>query len=293
MKKILVLIALSVGVFFVSCSKDDDGGPSTTTIALDTAGLKVLSGGSTYQGWLIVDGKPKPTSKFTDPTGIVNLEAFTSDIEKATQFILTIEPYRDEDDAPSDSKILIGNFNGNTADLDFASVVADLKATSGEFVLKTPTDDVGGVNNGNDQFGVWFVNSQENASLVLPVLASGWIYEGWVDFESKILSTGRFSKVTGIDQGNFYSGSGGSIPEFPGEDFLMIPNQVPVSGIELPAEVTGKRVFITVEPIKDFDPAPFFIEPLSGVAGITTGTSNSIVMNSNTTTPSGIVTRSN
>ncbi len=289
-KKILVLVTLMLGVLFTSCSGDDDG-PATTTIQLQTIGLENLTGGSTYQGWLIVDGQAVATDKFTEPNGIVSFNVLATDAEKATQFVLTIEPTGDNDNIPSAAKILTGNFSGNAAQLTFDTVVADLSNTSGQFFLATPTDNAGGVDNNNDEFGVWFMDGANAAGLSLPALSSGWKYEGWVDFGNKIVSTGTFSDVNTVDDGNLFKGSGGDVPSFPGEDFLVIPSQVSLSGISFPAEVTGKRVFITVEPFQDNDPNPFFIEPLSAIAGITTGPANPVLMTSNNAVPSGRLTR--
>ncbi len=286
-RKILVLTTLILGVIITSCSSDD--GPPTANLQLETIGLQALTGGTTYQGWLIVDGQPKPTEKFTNPSGTINFNMLVSDLEDATQFVLTIEPVGDNDNVPSAAKILTGNFTGTAAPLDFESVVTDLSVTSGQFFLATPTDDVAD----NDEFGVWFMDGASAPGLNLPDLASGWKYEGWVDFGNKIVSTGTFSSEEVTDDGNFFKGSGGTVPGFPGEDFLIIPSQIPLTGITFPASVLSKRVFITVEPFQDNDPAPFFIEPLSATAGITTGPDNPVVMISNTAIPSGRVTRPN
>ncbi len=288
----LLIAALLFGVLLNSCSNDDDG-PAVATIELETIGLKPLTGGTAYQGWIIVNGQPVSTNKFTNPAGVIRLDVFASDLASATQFILTVEPVGDIDNGPSDTKILTGNFNGNSAQLSFQPVVADLSNTSGQFFLATPTDNVGGVDNGNDEFGVWFMNGANAPGLSLPALSSGWKYEGWVDFGTQILSTGTFSNVSGVDDGNFFKGAGGTVPAFPGEDFLVLPTQVPITGITLPAAVTSKKVFITVEPIADGDPKPFFISPLSATAGITTGSGNPVTMLSDTVVPSGIVKRPN
>ncbi len=286
-KKMMAIATIALGLLGVSCSSDD--GPPVANLAIETIGLENLTGGSTYQGWLIVDGQAVPTSRFTNPSGIVNLTVLASDLEDATEFVLTVEPVGDNDNVPSNAKILTGAFNGsNSATLNFAPVVADLSNTAGQFFLATPTDDV----DGNDEFGVWFMDGT-SAGLTLPALASGWKYEGWVDFGNVTVSTGTFSDVDALDDANFFRGSGGMVPNFPGEDFLIIPSQIPLTGITFPAAVTSKRVFITVEPFEDRDPAPFFIEPLSGTAGITTGPANPVSMISDTGVPSGRATRPN
>ncbi len=286
-KKMMAIATIALGLLGVSCSSDD--GPAVANLAIETIGLENLTGGSTYQGWLIVDGQAVATSRFTNPAGTINLTVLASDLADASEFVLTVEPVGDTDNVPSDAKILTGTFNGsNSATLNFAPVVADLSSTAGQFFLATPTDDV----DDNDEFGVWFMNGT-SAGLTLPTLASGWKYEGWVDFGNVTVSTGTFSNVDGRDDANFFSGSGGMIPDFPGEDFLVLPSQIPLTGVTFPAAVTSKRVFITVEPFGDNDPAPFYIEPLSATAGITTGPANPVLMISDTSMPSGRATRPN
>ncbi|WP_378187943.1 anti-sigma factor [Aquimarina sp. W85] len=280
--KMLTLVIIA-GLLLTGCSKDD--GPATEVLTIETIGLKPLTGGTSYQGWLVVDGEAKPTERFTNP-GTVNLSVVASDLEDATEFLISIEPVNDTDPESSGAIILKGKFNGTSAPLDFSSVVADLSNTSGQFVLYTPTDE----SNDNDEFGVWF-QTANGVGLNLPVLGKGWKYEGWVDFNGKKVSTGTFSKVDAIDDANFFKGSGGTIPPYPGEDFLIIPNQIPLTGVTFPGEVTGKEVFITIEPFQDRDPAPFFIKPLRANASITTGLNNPVEMNSDNAVPSGRVTR--
>ncbi|WP_148782193.1 anti-sigma factor [Aquimarina intermedia] len=285
-KRKMLACILTGGLLLTGCSKDD--GPATEVLSIQTIGLERLTGGTSYQGWLVVNGEAKPTERFTDPTNTVNLSVLASDLEDATEFLLSIEPVNDTDPEPSGAIILKGKFNGTSAPLDFESVVADLSATSGQFVLHTPTDEA----SDNDEFGVWFRNGG-SASLTLPALGKGWKYEGWVDFDGKKVSTGTFTKVNAIDDANFFKGSGGTIPPYPGEDFLIIPSQIPLTGVTFPADVRGKEVFITIEPFEDRDPAPFFIKPLSANAGVTTGLNNPVDMTSDNAMPSGRATRPN
>ncbi|MFC5045667.1 anti-sigma factor [Aquimarina hainanensis] len=280
-----ITLALLAGAV-VACSGDDDSAPPTATLTLDTIGLEALTGGTSYQGWLVVEGKVVPTEKFTDPAGKKTFTLLASDLEKATEFSITIEPVGDSDNTPSKAKILKGTFSGNSAQLDFNSVVGNLSNTSGEFFLDTPTD----TDPSNQEFGIWFMKGS-GAGLVLPELGEGWRYEGWVAFDNVTVSTGTFSKVDVTDDANFFKGSGGTVPTFPGEDFLVKPSQIPLTGIIFPASVVGKKVYITVEPYEDNDPKPFFIKPLSGTAGLTVGSNNPVQMSSNNAVPTGRVTR--
>lgn len=285
LKKILFVVTIALGLLTLSCSGDDDG-PPTAIITIETIGLQPLVGGSFYQGWLMVNGVAKPTTKFNNPTGQKMFNVLASDLKDATEFLLSIEAVNDSDNVPSSSFILKGTFVGNSAQLSFDPVVADFANATGQFFLATPTDS----DSQNDEFGVWFMNGT-SAGLSLPILQNGWKYEGWVNFGTKIVSTGSFSIVDATDDANFYKGSGGTIPGFPGEDFLNIPSQIPLTGIIFPASVKSKTVFISIEPVKDNDPNPFFIQPLSGMAGITIGPANPVTMTLNSAVPTGRVTR--
>ena len=267
---LLVLLILMVSV--ISCSKDD--GPPVVTLEVDTIGLENLTSGSTYQGWLIVDGVSKPTNKFTNVSQTVQLTVLESDAQDASGFYITVEAVGDNDNLPSDAIILSGGFNGNSATLTFDDVVGDLSNVSGELHLATYTDS----DMNNDQFGVWFSQGNNAPGLVLPVLKAGWKYEGWVNFGNKIVSTGTFTGTSETDDANFFKGSGGIVPNYPGEDFLFLPSSFPLTGVTFPANVTNKNVFITIEPFEDRDPAPFYIKPLSVTTGANIGAENPYTM---------------
>ena len=105
------------------------------------------------------------------------------------------------------------------------------------------------------------------ASLDLPELPDGWIYEGWTVYEGQALTIGRFSDPTKDDLFNLYSGTEAKGPGFPGEDYLLnAPN-----GLTFPAELANGTsvVVVSVEPnIMGDDPtgpSPFSIKPLVGM----------------------------
>ncbi|RZS93765.1 anti-sigma factor [Aquimarina brevivitae] len=287
MKKQLLAVLILLVVIVQSCSKDD--GPPVVTLDVDTIGLETLTGGTSYQGWLVVDGVSKPTAKFTNPNQTIALTVLQSDAQDASGFYITVEAVGDNDNLPSDAVVLSGTFNGNSATLDFDSVVGDLANVSGELHLATYTDD----DPDNDQFGVWFSQGLTAPGLSLPALGSGWKYEGWVNFGNRTVSTGTFDDPAATDDANFFRGSGGVVPNYPGEDFLILPSQIPLTGVTFPADVTNRTVFITIEPFEDRDPAPFFIRPLSVNVGAMTGADNPYTMLPNTQEPSGRVVRPN
>ncbi len=299
MKKIFLGI-LSLAFVMTSCSNDDDNTPTTSNLTLNLNGLEDLGAGFNYEGWLLVDGTPVSTGLFTvNANGELSSNSFelpTETVDAATKFILTIEPNPDPDPAPSDQKFIAGDFNGNTATVStsVAPAVGDFSNSAGDFFLRTPTDEpAGSGNNGNDQYGVWFgqPGMPPAATLVLPELPTGWIYEGWVIGESGPLSTGTFSSIDTMDDNagldTSFSGTENDGPPIPGEDFF---NNAP-AGETFPLDIRGRTVVITVEPVPDNSPAPFTLKPLAAQAGNDTAPAfNSFALNLGSF-PTGTVTR--
>lgn len=260
-KTFLGLLALSF--FAVSCSSDDDNNTSTTSdLTLNLQGLEALGSDYAYEGWIIVNGQPVSTGTFTSVAFPQTFSVNTEQLENATAFVLSIEPAVDPDPAPADTKILIGDFNGASAAVNTA-IVGDFTNASGAFFLRTPTDEMG-INNGNDQYGVWFgtPGMPPVPNFVLPTLPAGWAYEGWVVGDSGPLSTGTFTAFNSADSSAPFSGPA-SGPPVPGEDFF---ENAPI-GESFPLDVRGRTVVISIEPVPDDSPAPFVLKPLVGTAG--------------------------
>ncbi len=300
MKKILLGV-LSLTFVFTSCNNDDDDNTSTnSTLSLNINGLEDLGVSFNYEGWLLVDGVPVSTGLFTvDSNGTLSSTSFevpAEAIDAATKFILTIEPNPDPDPNPSAQKLIAGDFNGNSAAISTATdpAVGDFSAAAGNFFLRTPTDEMSGTgNNGNDENGVWFgqPGMPPTATLVLPDLPEGWIYEGWVIGDAGPLSTGTFSSIDQMDDNaglsTSFSGTENPGPPIPGEDFF---NNAP-TGETFPLDVRGRTVVITVEPVPDNSPLPFTLKPLAAVAGTETApTFNDFELNLSSF-PIGTVTR--
>lgn len=294
-------VALLVFVFtFISCSNDDDNNEQNTSeITLDIQGLNDLGADFKYEGWIIVDGNPVTTGVFSvDADGVLSKTVFTIDennLENATKFVLSIEPTNDTDPAPSDTKYLVGDFNGTSATLS-TDVIADFSSVAGQFILATPTDD--STNSSNNENGIWWLNPTTSpaptATLVLPVLPSGWVYEGWVVADGTPITTGTFTNVSATDNSSPFSGAddlptpNGDDGFFPGEDFL---NNAP-SGVTFPLDVRGKTAVISIEPYPDNSPAPFTLKPLVGTAGQDTApTLHSMSDNVSGSFPTGSVSR--
>jgi hypothetical protein len=287
MKKINLLLSMLAIISIVACSSDDDG-PNIpkSTLTLNLNGLEALSDGFEYEGWIMVNGSPVSTGTFTTPSSSQTFRVPTADLEIATAFILSIES--DNDPAPSNTKVLSGDFvgNANSATLSLENQVPGILNMGGSFFLATPTDYVVD----NDESGVWFMSSPGVAGLTnLPNLGTGWKYEGWVVVDGNVLSTGKFTSATGEDDSSFFSGPNDG-PEFPGEDFLA--TGVPIDGLTFPLDLRNQTVVVSIEPQPDDSASPFSLKPLIGDTGTALGGTNPYSMTlNNASFPSGSVTR--
>ncbi len=296
MKNLFLL--LSFGLFLVSCDSDDSTTNESTTanLSVNLSGLEDLGSDYVYEGWIIVDGSPVTTGTFTvDANNTPSQTTFTVDAEQlnaASAFVLSIEPAADPDPAPAATKLLSGGFDGNTATVSIADQVGDFANADGTFFLRTPTDEPDGMNNGNDENGVWFgtPGAPPTPNLNVPSLAPGWVYEGWVVVDGVgPISTGQFANASvqmGDDAAPFSSDLYPS-PPVPGEDFFL---NAPV-GVDFPLDVRGRTVVVSVEPFPDNSPAPFAIKPLVGVAGQETAPSSHGLSLNAASFPTGTVTR--
>lgn len=259
-----VFLALA-SLVFVSCGEDETPMETTTDLTLNFAGLEDLGDDYAYEGWIMVDGSPVTTGVFNvDANGNLDQTTFpiaTESLEKATAFILTIEPSPDPDPAPSAVHILAGDFSGSNADLTVdhpAAIGNDFSGSNGQYILATPTD---GMDN-NERSGVWFLSLASGspaAGLDLPLLPAGWKYEGWAVIDGTPVSTGTFTSLDAPDDLAPFSGTMGG-PPFPGEDFIM---NAP-AGLNFPTDLAGATAVISVEPSPDNSPNPFSLKPLVG-----------------------------
>ncbi len=259
---LISLISFSLlATLFISCGDDE---PTTDNLTLNISGLEDLGESAVYEGWIMVDGAPQTTGTFTvNESGDLSKNSFELDaeaLEKATAFILTVEPSPDPSPAPSDVHILAGDFSENEAGLTIGHEAAlgnDFSSSAGKYILATPTD----MDDSNEASGIWFLDNSSGApevGLELPTLPAGWAYEGWAVIDGIPVSTGTFTSVTGQDDSAVFSGAGG--PPFPGEDFL---NDAP-AGLSFPTDLSGGKAVISIEPVPDNSPDPFVLKPLVG-----------------------------
>ena len=245
--------------------------PAGPVLTLNFEGLEPLGDAAEYEGWLIVDGEPVSTGRFdVSPAGLVDddgnaVTGFDVTNDAATAVVITIEPEDDPDPAPSDAHILAGDLVGGAAELSIghsAAIGTDFSQVAGSFLLGTPT-----TNATDDELsGVWFLSLPGSMpSLDLPVLPSGWVYEGWAVIDGRPVTTGRFVDPTVADDFAGFSGPDGG-PDRPGEDFII---NAP-DGLTFPTNLVGSTIVISVEPQNDNSPDPFTLKPL--VAQVPEGT---------------------
>ncbi|WP_147406199.1 anti-sigma factor [Aquimarina sp. BL5] len=285
-KKMMAIATIALGLLGVSCSSDD--GPAVANLTLQTFNLETLTDGTTYQGWIIVDGDAKPTPKFANPSGNKTFTFIADELNRATEFILTIEQAGDNDNVPSETRILKGNFNQDSASLSFEDAVTSFNGTAGTFFMGTPTDN----DDTNEDSGVWFIDNSSGsamAGLTLNPLKNGWKYEGWVVINNVPVSTGTFTDPAQADDFNPFSSTANPAPPFPGEDFLN--NSASPDGVTFPVDLRGSTVVISVEPLNDLDKAPFFLKPLTGNIQLTDAPGDLLTMNASTAIPQGQVIR--
>jgi len=261
MIKKMFLALLAIATFTTSCSNDDDNsGISTSSLTLNLQGLESLGNDYVYEGWIIVNGAPVSTGTFSDVSSTQVFSIDTEQLNSATRFVLSIEPAVDPDPAPADTKVLVGDFLGQSANLS-STIVADFSSASGKYILATPTD----MDDTNETSGIWFLDNSSGSpatGLNLPTLSAGWQYEGWVIFDGTPISTGTFTDPAMADNNavtSSYKGADGNGPGYPGEDYLVGS----AAGVTFPTDLKGRTVVISVEPWPDDSSAPFALKPLA------------------------------
>lgn len=282
-QKIVTLMAF--GMLLASCSKSETA--ATPQLKLNLIGLENLGANFKYEGWIVVNGLPVTTGTFTvNDQGVLSVTAFDVDatqLANATKFVLSIEPTVDTNPAPSNTKILVGDFSGNSATVN-SGIVGDFSTSAGKYLIASPTS-----MSTMDLFaGVWFMDGTGPSNgFNLPTLEAGWKYEGWVVKNGTVLSTGKFSNPGASDLTATYSGTQPA-PPFPGEDFVA---NAP-TGVTFPWDLSGATLVISVEPDPDNSASPFTLKPLSHTVASTPVEGATVnMMRSLTSFPAGTVTR--
>jgi len=276
MKKLILLLAFPI--VLLSCEKENieteiNAVPSSVNfkgvkskLQLNFTGLSPLGPHFRYEGWIIVNGEPISTGKFNiTPAGVMAPSVFNvnkDDLADASTFVLTIEPQPDSDPSPASTHVLAGNFDGSSANLSIdhgAALGTDFLSSTGVYILATPTTST----MDDELSGIWFLDLSSGSpgvGLNLPVLPSGWVYEGWTVIDGKPVTSGKFIDPDDFDFDDPYSSNENPGPPFPGEDYVMNAPH----GLSFPTDLSGGIAVISVEPYPDNGPEPFAIKPLVG-----------------------------
>lgn len=281
------LLAVTLFTVFISSCVPDPVDPVYTKINVDVANLPDVGPDYVYEAWIVVNGNPVSAGVF-DSDGsafILELEASSQGIKDASSVIISMEPSPDPDPEPADTKVLVANF-GTSATADMTTEVMSAGSFSdatGSYLLATPTTST----MSEELSGVWFMTTDATAGLSLPVLADGWVYEGWAVIQDIPVSTGTFTDPNGADSGNTYGG-GLTEPTFPGEDF----NQNAPAGLTFPTDLSGSTIVVSIEPSPDNSAEPFAFKPLVSAVPQGAETLVDYVMTTDTSTlPTGTATK--
>lgn len=255
MKKLIPIFCFLM--IFIGCTETDIIN-ETGEMEITDISLPELPNGYFYQGWLLVDGSFVSAGSITNDSIANNYARFSkidaSDLSNAQSFAITVET---SSGAPSDYVLLIGNFDGSTAQLNPNTTASNGVRTLGQKIsagytvqnASVPPEEAG--NYGTN--GIWFFKgSDDNKEPTLGLDYHGLRYQAWLikTFEGNdwYLNMGQIESDTIADNWrNFIPAPfAPNIPDFPGEDFL----QQPGSGTSypegfFPADVRGSKVVLT------------------------------------------------
>jgi hypothetical protein len=253
MKNILLIISGILLFNFTACDYFEHSDTlDSSTIEFSISGLPAIPDSMTFVAWFENEDTSQsvPVILFSgdaeNGTLTYNSEKPLRMLQTAQLFWVTIERKSLLDTlpptAPANSrKILGGRFVTGGCNLGIGENVYNLDNTSAVYNLLTPTDSL----NANPLSGIWFVDSLDQViapGLNLPELFGGWRYEGWVEVNGILISTGRFSLPRGTDQANLHGSALAPLP-FPGQDFITNPP----AGVTFPINLSGAKVYITLE----------------------------------------------
>lgn len=278
MKKLIFFFVAGILALF-SCNEQNEilsTEKQITKVTMDISGLNALGDSAWYEAWVIwLEKTPsgelesyKSIGVFTvDEQGQPSQTEFDVNLgylQGALNILLTIEPdnvpgerytiSQQQDStvidtifAPSNYKLLAGKVFANTAQLHLGHKMIldyDFFQASGSYILNTPSD----TTNAQKSSGIWFVKYDTTGKMIsgldLPLLPSNWSYEGLIDINGELISTGKFTDPSKKDEGNLYADTLGTPYAFPGEDFLT---NAP-AGFTFPLDLRGREVFINMNP---------------------------------------------
>lgn len=299
MLRAIVACGLMALLFFgLGGCGDDTVTPSSdyNRIILEPVQFPTLKSGLIYEGWLVKTDADtnwleykqfgrffwdEHEYRFLDPADLTkdigNEFKIDGNAYDYDYIAITLEEFPNDPDPAIPSPTIIAMCNLDPDKATLMKFHRAFQSGANKFVIGTYSDGhykETGQDVSTERHGIWFVEratpsqAQDTIEtltrgLELPVLPdTGYLYEGWVLLNNgDTISTGKFYSPGYIDYDNSHC-TDGTIPNFPGEDFLLNrPSSVPVSRWPLDL-LSGGTVIVTLEPNPDNDlskPSPFVI----------------------------------
>jgi hypothetical protein len=287
----------------IACGGGDPtsaGLPAGTTLSLALDALPALADGTPgrYEAW-VIDRQGVAHSLGTIAAGPAPA-ALTNPVQNPASFLVTYEPGGGTVAAPSDHRLLAGEFRNARASLSVQGALTSpglpLRERPGQFTMFSPSDNHRNGYPSHEEAGIWLFNMapretpQNDMWVRLTQLQPGWVYEGWMVRDIELptavwLSYGKFlpdatGAVNSRDDTGWGEFSGvvdylNGEEEFPGDDWIANPLGYPVpGGLTLPLNLREKNSsgalrwthVITIEPASDkgepvTTPRPFVVRP--------------------------------
>lgn len=180
------------------------------------------------------DGRP------INPNGeLIQRFSASENLFSAVSVLITIEPGGVPGASPGGAAILQGPLIDGVAQLRVPAPLLTTQA-AGSYQVFTPTDGP----DTNETSGVWAVDADGEGLLELPPLSGIFAWEHYMIIDGQTVTMGRFNSPVAADFINRFTGPEPA-PEFPGEDFLV---NAP-AGLTFPADLSGARLLLTLEPV--------------------------------------------
>lgn len=255
MKKFL-LIAFSA-LFLWNCEDTDLLDPTGELVVTDFNLPELTDAGYIYEGWLLVGGTYVSVGTISKDSITNNRAHFrgieTSDLSLAESFAITVE--NGSSPAPSNYVLLVGDFNGSSAELTADGTTINGITTLGNkisaaYTLQnaTVTPEVPGTFTEN---GIWFFKGEGAfAEPTISLIYGELRYQAWLEttIEGVVrhLNMGIIGADAERDSRNEYTPQNPSlIPNFAGEDFLRKAPGETIPDEFFPMNVKGKKIILT------------------------------------------------
>lgn len=219
--------------------------------------LPELPSGYVYEGWLLVGGTYVSVGTINNDSINNNRARFSriekSDLSLAESFAITVE--NASSPAPSNYVLLVGDFDGNTANLLADGTSSNGITTLGNKISAAYTLQNATVTENPQNYtenGIWFFKGTgdlRESTIALDydeVRYQAWFETRTAQGTTRLLNMGIIASDTLRDSRNAYtSQSTALIPEFAGEDFLTTTEGETYPEDFFPRNVTGSKVFLT------------------------------------------------